>query len=107
MGTIRTHEGSNLDPVNDRIKSGRRVGLSADRVDAGVGATSACEFLYAVVNVLVLEIDNRGAGLPRHCHALGHGVDRDYALRIKQEGAADGELADRTAAPDRDCLAAF
>ena len=38
---------------------------------------------------------------------LGHRIDGDDALGAEQEGAADRELADRAAAPDRDRLAAF
>ena len=45
--------------------------------------------------------------LARQREPLGHRVDRDDALGAEQEGAADRELADRTAAPDRDRLAAF
>ena len=41
------------------------------------------------------------------CKPLRHGVDGDDAIGAEQEGAADGELPDRTAAPDRDRLAAL
>ena len=36
-----------------------------------------------------------------------NGVDRDHTLGTEQKRALDGELADGTAAPDRDRLAAF
>jgi hypothetical protein len=41
----------------------------------------------------------------RHLQAFRNRVDRDHPLRPQQEGAADGELADGTTAPDGDGVA--
>ncbi|PAV66943.1 hypothetical protein WR25_15810 [Diploscapter pachys] len=41
----------------------------------------------------------------RHGESLGHLVDRDHAAGAHHQRGADGELADRTAAPDRDGVA--
>ena len=88
-------------------KLAEAVGFGADRVDAGIGAAAVGQFHDAVVDILLHEIERLGAGLARQRQTLRHGVDRDHPLGAEQEGAADRELADRPAAPDRDGLAAL
>ena len=91
--------------MQSKLADGVRFG--ADGVDAGVGAAAVGQFLDALVNVLLHEIDGDGAGVTGHLQALGHGVDGDDALGAQQEGAADAELGDGAAAEDGDGLTAF
>jgi hypothetical protein len=65
------------------------------------------QFLDAVVDIVVLEIERDGAGRSRELEPFGNGIDGDHAVRPEQTSAANGELADRPAPPDRDRLAAF
>jgi hypothetical protein len=50
----------------------------------------------------ISEIDGDRAGGLRHGEALGQPVDGDHLPCAEQNGTADGELADRASAPDRD-----
>ena len=81
--------------------------LGPDRVDTGVRAAAVRQLLDAVVDIVFHEIDRLRAGVARKRETLGHRVDGDDPLGAQQEGAADGELADRAAAPDRDRVAAL
>ncbi len=91
--------------MESKLADGVRLG--ADRVDAGVRAAAVRQLLDAVVDVLLHEIDRDRAGVRAPSQPLGHGVDGDDPLGAEQEGAADGELRDRSAAEDGDRLAAF
>ena len=62
-------------------------------------------FLDSLVDVFLLEIQRGRTGILRQLQPLRHRVDRNYPFGAKQEGAADCELPDGTAAPDRDRLA--
>ena len=104
---VGAHEGRDLDPVPTGVEARGRLGLGADRVDARIGAAALRQLHDAVVNILLHEIDRLGAGFARERKALGHGIDGENASGAEQEGAADRELPDRAAAPDRDRLAAF
>jgi hypothetical protein len=77
------------------------LGSGTHGVDAGVGAAAVGQVLNAVVDIVFHEVDRLRPGVARELQPLAHGVDRDDACRAQQEGAADGELADRAIAPDR------
>ena len=60
------------------------------------------QFLDAVVDIFIQEIDRDGAGGARQFQSLRNRVDGDNALGPKQERAPDRHLSDRSAAPDGD-----
>src|SRR5690242_190327 len=105
--TIRPHKRRDFDAVDHGIEGSRRVGLRADRVDAGVRPAAVRHVLTLVVDVVFLEIQRLGPGRSRHLKALRYRVDRDSALGTEQEGGPDRHLSDRAAAPDRDRIAAL
>ena len=107
MWAVGADTGHLFHPVERGVDAAAPRGLGADAVDAGVGAAAVGQFLQALIDALGHEIDRDRPGLPRHGEALGHGVDGDHPLGPQQEGAADGELRHRAAAPDGDGVAGF
>ena len=76
--------------------------LHADRIDAFLRPLAGGEVVQALDHALFLEVDRGGPAGLGHRQALGHAVDRDHLPGAEQDRAADAELADRSAAPDRD-----
>ena len=91
--------------VEDRVRGAVTGGFAADRVDAAVGAALVGARHQLVIDVDLREIDRLGAAGLGHRQALGHLVDRDHPAGAHHQRRADGELADRPAAPDRDGVA--
>ena len=91
--------------VEDRVRGAVAGGFAADRVDAAVRTAIVGPRHQLVVDVDLREIDRLGAAGLGHGEALGHLVDRDHPAGAHHQGRADGELADRPAAPDRDGIA--
>ena len=83
------------------------VRFHADRVDAGVRSQAAGHVLQALEDVVVHRVERLGTSVSRHPQPFGHRVDRDHAPGAEQKRAADGELTDRTAAPDGDRVAGW
>ena len=107
MRTVRSQERRDLRAVQHGIKAGGGVRLGADGVDAGIGTAARGQLLDAFIDIVLHEIDRDRACVRGHLQPLGHRIDGDHPLRAQQEGAADGELGDRTAAEYGDGLAAF
>ncbi len=105
MRPVGAHEGRDLYPVDHRVEAGIGERLGTDGIDAGVCAAALGQFLDAVVDILVEEIDGDGAGGARQFQPLRNRVDRDDPLGAEQERAADRHLPDRAAAPDGDRVA--
>jgi hypothetical protein len=61
MRTIRAHEGRYLDAVNHGIRACLGLGFGPDRIDAGIGAATLREFLDALLNIFLHEIQSDGA----------------------------------------------
>ena len=91
--------------VEDRVRGAVAGGFAADRVDAAVGAAIVGPRHQFVVDVDLREIDGLGAARLGHGQALGHFVDRDHPASAHHQRGANGELANRPAAPDRDGIA--
>ena len=107
-----------MDPIGRQHRRGlhlvqNRVGgavagrLAADRVDAAVGTALVGARHQLVIDIDLREIDRLGAAGLGHGEPLGHFVDRDDAPGPHHQRRADGELADRSAAPDRDGVAGW
>ena len=107
MRAIGSHEGRDLDAIDHRILACHGVRLGADRIDAGIGAAPLRELLDALVDILFHKIERDGARLHGEGQSLGYRVDGDHPFGAQQKCALDGKLADWSAAPDGDCLAAF
>ena len=102
---VGRQERRRLHLVEDRVGRAVAGGLAADRVDAAVGAALVGARHQLVIDIGLREIDRLGAAGFRHRQPLGHLVDRDHAAGAQHQRRADGELADRSAAPDRDGVA--
>jgi hypothetical protein len=100
---VGTHEGRDLDAVEDGIGARRGLGLGAHGIDAGIGAPAAGQVLNSI-DIVFHEVDRLRPGVARELQPFGHRVDRDHPRRPQQECAADGELADWTAAPNREIV---
>lgn len=69
------------------------------------GAAALRHVLNALVDVDFVKIDRLGAGIGGERKPFRDGVDRDDAVGAEQERAADRDLTDRAAAPNRDRVA--
>jgi hypothetical protein len=65
MRAIGAPEQRDLDTINARVETGRRFGLGADRVDAGIGAAAFRHFHNGVVDIYFQEIEGLGSGAAR------------------------------------------
>ena len=75
--------------------------LHPDRIDAFLRPLAGGEVVQALDHALFLEVDGSGTAGLGHRETFGDVVDRDHLLGTEQNRAADAELADRPAAPDR------
>ena len=105
MHPIGRQESCRLDLVNHGI--GRTVSgrLAADRVDATVGTAFAGTLHQFVIDIGLREIDGLGAARLCHGKPFRNFINRDDPASSQHQRGADGELSDRTAAPDRDRVA--
>jgi len=107
MGTVRSHEGRDLDAIHDGIEAGPDIRLGAYGIDACISSAAIGHFLDPVVDVLFLKIQCNGAGCLGQGETLRDGIDGDDTFCTQQESALDRELPDGTAPPDRNRLAAL
>ena len=104
---IGAQEHRDLRAVQHGIEARRGMRFGADGIDAGIGTASVGQFLDALVNILLHEIDGDRACVRGHSQPLRHRVDGDHPFGTQQEGTPNGKLRHRAAAEDGDGLAAF
>ena len=80
MRPICSHEGGDFHPVDNRVEAGHRVRLRADRIDTGVGSSAGGQVHYAVIDVLVAEIEHERTARLGQYLAFRHHIDGDYPL---------------------------
>jgi hypothetical protein len=105
--SIRAHEGCDFDSIPTGIHARAGVGFRTHGVNACIGTAAFGQFHDAVVNVLDHKIECFRASVAGQRQPLRNSIDGDDAPGTEQNGAPNGELADRPAAPDSNCFAAL